>query len=76
MDGSRALAAAFQNIIHRVGMSGDPRDINDSLARVESPALVNVPAQTPGFESRHREDGFTSSTPGATGSCFLYFSCY
>ena len=50
MDGSRALAAGFQNSIHRVGMSGDPRDINDSLARVESPALVNVPAQTPGFD--------------------------
>ena len=48
-------------------MSGDPRDINDSLTRGEIPAPVAAPSISPGFAPRHREDVFTSSTPGATG---------
>ena len=75
-DGSRALAAAFQNTIHHNGMSGDPRDINDSLTRGETPALVAGPTPSPGFVPPHREDVFTSSTPGATDICFLSFSSY
>ena len=47
-------------------------DINDSLTRGGNPALTAGAVSSPGFVPHHREDVFTSSTPGATGISVLF----
>ena len=68
LDGSMALAAAFQSSTHHEGMSGNPRDINDSLTRGRISAPSTGVSASPRVLANHREDVSTSSTPGVTGS--------